>query len=84
MFFSATESVLSIAEPKPDRQRKPVSQLGGLGANQIAWLRANVPAFSDAWKALRDAETHKARVYSKMNVEPGSVGVPSQKEQVQS
>ena len=26
---------------------------GSLGRRQIAWLRANVPAFEDAWKAVK-------------------------------
>jgi len=85
MFYSPIESVISLREPmpepKPDRQRRPVSQPGPLGENQIAWLRARVPAFSDAWKDVQKADAHKARIYDKLNVEPGSVGIPSQKDQ---
>jgi len=37
---------------------------GGLGPNQIAWLRAHVPAFEDAWKAVK--ASHAARVRAKL------------------
>ena len=39
---------------------------GGLSPNQIAWLRANVPAFSDAWKAVKASDAHAARVRAKL------------------
>lgn len=39
---------------------------GGLGPNQIAWLRANVPAFEDAWKAVKASDAHAARVRAKL------------------
>ncbi|HTY69231.1 MAG TPA: hypothetical protein VMH36_21440 [Alphaproteobacteria bacterium] len=39
---------------------------GGLGPNQIAWLRANVPAFEDAWKAVKASDAHAARIRAKL------------------
>lgn len=39
---------------------------GGLSQNQIAWLRANVPAFEDAWKAVKASDAHAARVRAKL------------------
>ena len=39
---------------------------GGLGPNQIAWLRANVPAFEDAWKAVKASDAHAARVRARL------------------
>lgn len=39
---------------------------GGLGPNQIAWLRAHVPAFEDAWKAVKASDAHAARVRAKL------------------
>lgn len=39
---------------------------GGLGPNQIAWLRAHVPAFEDAWKAVKASDAHAARVRARL------------------
>ncbi len=49
-----------------------------LGPNQIAWLKRNIPAFDIAWRSVQAAEAHRAKVYERMGVEPGSVGVPSE------
>lgn len=56
---------------------------GGLKANQIAWCRKNIPAFDLAWRSVKAADEHKQRVYAKMDVEPGSVGVPSERTAVE-
>lgn len=47
-----------------------------LTPNQIAWCRANIKAFSEAWRDVQKAEAHKAKVYAQMDVEPGNVGAP--------
>lgn len=39
---------------------------GGLGPNQIAWLREHVPAFEEAWKAVKASDAHAARVRAKL------------------
>lgn len=49
-----------------------------LTANQIAWCRKNIRAFSEAWRDVQNADAHKAKVYERMGVEPGGVGVPSE------
>ena len=48
-----------------------VDRVGGLGPNQIAWLRANVPAFEDAWKAVKASDAHAARVRAKLEARMG-------------
>jgi hypothetical protein len=37
-----------------------------LGRHQIAWLRANVPAFEDAWKAVKASDAHAARIRARL------------------
>jgi hypothetical protein len=44
---------------------------GGLGPNRIAWLRAKVPAFEDAWKAVKASDAHAARVRAKLEARIG-------------
>ena len=44
---------------------------GGLGPNQIAWLREHVPAFEEAWKAVRASDAHAARVRAKLEAKIG-------------
>lgn len=39
---------------------------GGLGPNQIAWLREHVPAFEEAWKAVKASDAHAARIRAKL------------------
>lgn len=50
-----------------------------LGPNQLAWCRKHIRAFDIAWRSVQKAEAHKAKVYEQAGVEPGSVGVPSEK-----
>lgn len=47
---------------------------GQLGKNQIAWLKANIPSFDIAWRAVQASQAHTAKVYEKMGVSPGDVG----------
>ena len=45
----------------PDhRSATPVR--GTLGANQIKWLRLNIPPFDQAWKAVQAADAHAEKV----------------------
>ncbi len=50
-----------------------------LGPNQIKWCRTHIPAFDLAWRSTQAAEAQKAKIYERMGVEPGSVGVPSER-----
>ncbi len=44
-----------------------------LSPNQVAWCRKNIPAFDLAWRSVKAADDHKAKVYAQMGVEPGAV-----------
>ena len=50
---------------------------GGLGPNQIAWLREHVPAFEEAWKAVRASDAHAARVRAKLEAKIGKQPEPA-------
>ena len=39
---------------------------GGLTERQIKWCRDWIPSFSDAWKRLKAADEHAAKVREKM------------------
>lgn len=51
---------------------------------QLAWCRRNIKAFDIAWRAAKAADDHKAKVYEKMDVVPGTVGVPSEQQEAAS
>jgi hypothetical protein len=38
----------------------------GLGEKQLAWCKANIPAFADAWKAVKKADEHSQRVKERL------------------
>lgn len=46
---------------------------------QIAWCRKNIRAFDIAWRDAQKAEAHKVKTYDALNVQPGTVGVPSER-----
>lgn len=39
---------------------------GGLGANQIRWLRSNMKPFDDAWKAVQASDAHARKIKSQL------------------
>lgn len=39
---------------------------GGLGANQIRWLRTNMKPFDDAWKAVQASDAHADRIRARL------------------
>lgn len=49
---------------------RSANQSGGLSRNQIAWLRANVPAFDDAWRAVKASDAHAARIRALLDLTP--------------
>lgn len=49
---------------------RSANQSGGLSRNQIAWLRANVPAFDNAWRAVKASEAHAARIRALLDLKP--------------
>lgn len=43
---------------------------GGLGANQIRWLRTNMKPFDDAWKAVQASDAHARRIRAQLQTDP--------------
>jgi hypothetical protein len=39
---------------------------GGLGGNQIRWLRTNMKPFDDAWKAVQASDAHARKIKSQL------------------
>ena len=44
-----------------------------LTQRQIAWCRANIKSFEDAWWSVQKADAHRARVYESLGLELGAL-----------
>jgi len=44
-----------------------------LTERQIAWCRKNIKSFSDAWRAVQNADEHRLKVYEKLGIDPGGL-----------